>query len=287
MGDAQDDRNDRIGAFYILGGAVCFALGGGIIKYLIAVEGMSWGSAAFLRHVFALPFFLTLALRGGWGPLATRRPVAHFVRGAFGFASFVLFVVALAQMKMGDAFALAYTTPFWSLAIAAVVFGERFGAGRVAATALGFAGVLLVVKPAGDFNVYALVALASAALTSAAMMMVKRLSATEPPDRIAFWFILAGLPLGAPLAALDWTPPGVAAAALLAALGGLTWVGQRFLSRGYAIGRFSKMAPLVFVQVALATLFGLVVFGEVPDEMALAGMTLIAAGTFLVVRPSR
>jgi len=286
MGDSGTDRNDRIGALYILGGAVCFALGGGLIKYLIAVEGMSWGSVAFLRHVFALPFFLALALQGGWAPLATRRPVAHLARGAFGFASFVLFVVALAQMKMGDAFALAYTTPFWSLAIAAVVFRERFGAGRIAATALGFAGVLLVVKPAGDFNIYALVALASAALTSAAMMMVKRLSATEPPDRIAFWFILAGLPFGAPLAALDWTPPDLAGAAFLAALGGLTWIGQRCLSRGYAIGRFSKMAPLVFVQVAIATLFGLVVFGEVPDAAALAGMVLIAAGTFLVVRPS-
>lgn len=286
MGDAQDHRNDRIGAFYILGGAVCFAFGGGVIKYLIAVEGMSWGTAAFLRHVFTLPFFLALAFRGGWAPLATRRPVAHLARGALGFASFTLFVVALAQMKMGDAFALAYTTPFWSLALAAAMFGERFGAARIAATCVGFAGVLLVVKPTGDFNAFALVALASAALTSSAMAMVKRLSTTEPPDRIAFWFILAGVPLGAPLAVLDWTPPGLASVGLLAVLGASTWIGQRCLSRGYAIGRFSKMAPLVYVQVALATLFGFVLFGEVPDATALAGMALIAAGAVLIVRPS-
>jgi drug/metabolite transporter (DMT)-like permease len=216
--------------------------------------------------------------------VATKRPLGHFLRGATGFASFMLFVVALTHMPIGDTFALAYTTPFWSLFIAVLVFGERLGLRRVLATAIGFAGVLMVVKPAGDFNAFAFVALASACLTSAAMMMVKQLSATEPPDRIAFWFILVGLPLGAPLAAFAWTPPDSEALLPLVLLGVLTWLGQRCLSRGYSLGQFSKMAPLVFVQVAIATGIGIAVFGEVPDPLVAVGMVLIAAGAIAVVR---
>jgi drug/metabolite transporter (DMT)-like permease len=282
MGDTA--RNDAKGAIYIVSGAICFAVCGGLIKHLTAE--MSWGTVGFLRHVFALPFFLPMIWRKGWGSVATRRPLGHLLRGAAGFSSYILFVIALTQMRMGDTFALAYTTPFWSLAIAVIVFGERLGIRRVLATAVGFAGVLMVVKPAGDYNVFAVVALASACLTSIAMMMVKQLSATEPPDRIAFWFILAGLPFGAPLAAFAWTPPDVAALGPLVLLGALTWLGQRCLSRGYSLGQFSKMAPLVFVQVAIATGIGILYFGEVPDPLAAVGMVLIAAGAIAVVRRS-
>ncbi len=280
---ADTGRNDLKGALYILCGTIFFAAGGALIKYL--TREMAWGSVVFLRHIFALPYFLPMVWLHGWSQIATRRPLAHLARGTSGFASFTLFVISLTQLRMGDAFALSYTTPFWSLFVAAIVFRERVGPVRILATVIGFIGVLLLVKPTGDFNAYALVALASAALTSVAMMMVKQLSATEPPDRIAFWFLLVGIPLGAPLAVLDWTPPAdTATLGLCVLLGGLTWLGQRCLSRGYALGQFSKMAPLAFVQVGLATAIGVVGFGEVPDIHAAIGIVLIGVGAIVIVR---
>jgi drug/metabolite transporter (DMT)-like permease len=277
-------RNDAKGAFFVISGALCFAVCGGLIKYLTA--DMSWGMVGFLRHVFAVPFFLPMVLRRGTITIATTRPLGHLLRGAAGFTSFMLFVVALTHLPIGDAFSLSYTTPFWSMIVAAIVFGERVGPVRIAATMLGFLGVLLIVKPGGEINPYSFVALFSAALTCLAMMMVKQLSATEPPDRIAFWFIFVGLPLGAPLAAFGWTPPEMQHLPWLVLLGGLTWLGQRCLSRGYALGQFSKMSPLVFVQVAVATTLGVFVFGEIPDARAVVGMVLIALGAIIVVRPS-
>ncbi len=275
-------RSDAKGALYVVSGALCFAACGGLIKYLS--RELDWGMVGFLRHVFALPFFLPMVWRRGWATVATTRPLAHFLRGAAGFTSFMLFVVALTHLPIGDAFALSYTTPFWSMIVAAIVFGERVGPIRVAATLLGFVGVLMIVKPGGELNPFSFVALFSAVLTCLAMMMVKQLSATEPPDRIAFWFIFAGLPLGAPLAAVGWTPPELHHLPWLVVLGALTWLGQRCLSRGYALGQFSKMSPLVFVQVGVATLMGIFVFGEVPDVLAVIGMILIAAGAIVVVR---
>jgi drug/metabolite transporter (DMT)-like permease len=279
-------RTDDVkGALYVLCGGICFAFCGVLIKTLSQQFG--WGEIAFLRHLFAVFFFLPMLVKYGWASVASDRPWSHLARGAFGFTSYTLFVLALTRMRMGDAFSLAYTTPFWSLGLAAMLLGERIGPGKILATAAGFAGVALVVNPAGDFNEYALVALVSAALTSCAMLMVKRLSQTEPPDRIAFWFIAVGIPLGLPVAALDWRLPDLADVPWFALLGAFTWAGQRCLSRGYSIGQFSKMAPIVFVQVALANLFGAIWFGETPDAYAVLGMLLIAAGAIYIVRNPR
>ncbi|MCA3265292.1 MAG: DMT family transporter [Azospirillum sp.] len=283
-------RNDLRGAAFIVAGGASFATGGAILKHLSA--DFDWGQLALLRHVFAVVFFLPLIVRGGWRSFATTRPGAHALRGAFGSYSYALFVLALVNMPMGDAFALSYTTPFWSLGLAVLVFGERFGAARIAATALGFVGVAFVVRPGegglAGASIFAVVALVSALMTGLAMMMVKRLSATEPPDRIAFWFLMTGIPCLAPIAALDWRPVAWGHVPWFAALGALTFVGQRCLSRGYAIGTFSKMAPLVYVQVAIATAWGFAAFGEVPAWSTLAGMAMIGAGTVWVVRdPAR
>lgn len=283
-------KNDRHGALYVVTGCACFATGGAILKFLSA--DLSWAQLAVLRHVFAVAFFLPMIVRLGPGYFFTARPLAHGLRGAFGSYSYALFVLALVSMPMGDAFALAYTTPFWSLGLAALVFGERFGWGRVAATLLGFVGVVLIVRPGtgeGSYApIFAFVALFSGLLTSLAMMMVKRLSSSEPPDRIAFWFLAAGIPCVGPIAAFDWRPLEWAHLPWLVVLGGLTFYGQRCLSRGYALGSFSKMAPLIYVQVALATVLGFAAFGEVPLWTTLAGMAAIALGAMWVVRdPTR
>jgi drug/metabolite transporter (DMT)-like permease len=283
-------KSDRQGAVFVVAGCVCFAAGGAILKFLSA--DLSWAQLAVLRHVFAVVFFLPMIVRLGPGYFFTARPLAHGLRGAFGSYSYALFVLALVNMPMGDAFALAYTTPFWSLGLAVLVFGERFGGARIAATALGFAGVLLIVRPGtsegGYVPIFAFVALFSGLLTSLAMMMVKRLSSSEPPDRIAFWFLAAGIPCVGPIAAFDWRPLEWAHLPWFVVLGALTFYGQRCLSRGYTLGAFSKMAPLIYVQVALATVLGFAAFGEVPLWTTLAGMAAIVMGAIWVVRdPSR
>jgi drug/metabolite transporter (DMT)-like permease len=278
-------KNDSRGAAYIVAGAACFATGGAILKHL--ADDLSWAQLAVLRHAFAIPFFLPMLVARGPRFFGTTRPFAHAIRGTFGCYSYALFVLALVNMPMGDAFALSYTTPFFSLGVAAIAFGERFGPARIAATLVGFAGVVLVVRPGAAHGIdeaFASVALVSAFMTSLAMMMVKRLSASEPPDRIAFWFLVAGIPCLAPIAATDWRPLAWGHVPWLVVLGGLTFFGQRSLSRGYALGTFSKMAPLIFVQVALATLWGFVAFGETPTWIGLAGMALIGIGTVWVVR---
>jgi drug/metabolite transporter (DMT)-like permease len=278
-------KNDGLGAIYILTGAVSSAFGALALKHL--ATDLGWGQIVVLRHAVALPFFLPLFWRLGPRYFVTKRPLSHLMRGVFGAFGFILFVLALINIPVGDAVTLSYTTPFWSLGLAVIAFGERFGPARVLATAVGFAGVILIARPGsaeiGDLW-FVGVALFSAFLTSLAMMMVKRLSASEPPDRIAFLFLCTGVLCGTPFAIFDWQPIALAHVPWIVATGACAAVSQWGLSRGYAIGTFSKMAPLAFAQVAVATLGGVLMFDEVPRWTTLAGMVLIGIGTVWVVR---
>jgi drug/metabolite transporter (DMT)-like permease len=237
------------------------------------------------RFLFALAFFAPSMLRGGGGLLATRRPGAHALRAACGYAGFVAFVYAAQRMPLADVMALGFTQPLWAAAIGMLAFGERFSAARALALLAGFAGAMLVLRPgfAHAPLLPALAALANALLTCIAMMTVKRLSATEPAGRIAALFLLVGTLLSVPGAWAAWTTPAPAALPWLVVLGALAWIGQVALSRGYALGRFSTMAAMDFARLPAALAIGWVAFAEAPDGLAVAGMALIGVASTAIV----
>lgn len=274
---------DIRGAMFMLLNAACLVAGVAIIRVL--GRDLPEPVIVLFRFLFALAFFAPSMLRGGGGLLATRRPGAHALRAACGYAGFVAFVYAAQRMPLADVMALGFTQPLWAAAIGMLAFGERFSMARALALLAGFAGAMLVLRPgfAHAPLLPALAALANALLTCIAMMTVKRLSATEPAGRIAALFLLVGTLLSVPGAWAAWTTPAPAALPWLVVLGALAWIGQVALSRGYALGRFSTMAAMDFARLPAALAIGWVAFAEVPDGPAVAGMALIGLASTAIV----
>jgi len=280
VGRLSDDV--RGGLLIILGG-LSFTCVGAIIKQLGGE--LSVPAIALWRHVFALLCFAPLlVVRHGVGALRTHRYFGHFYRSLFGFISFYGGIYALARLSLADATALSFTAPLWSLLLAVTFLGDRVRASRWLATATGFGGVLLIARPAGSFIEPAmLVALGGALFSSLAMMKVKQLSATEPPDRITFYFLANGLLIGLLPALATWTTPDARQFVLLAVMGAISCIGQMFLTRGYALGQFSKMAPMDFCRLPLAIALGFGLFGEVPEVAGLAGMAIIVGASLFIL----
>ena len=274
---------DIRGAMFMLLNAACLVAGVAIIRVL--GRDLPEPVIVLFRFLFALAFFAPSMLRGGGGLLATRRPGAHALRAACGYAGFVAFVYAAQRMPLADVMALGFTQPLWAAAIGMLAFGERFSAARAVALLAGFAGAMLVLRPgfAHAPLLPALAALANALLTCIAMMTVKRLSATEPAGRIAALFLLVGTLLSVPGAWAAWTTPAPDALPWLVVLGALAWIGQVALSRGYALGRFSTMAAMDFARLPAALAIGWIAFAEVPDGPAVAGMALIGLASTAIV----
>lgn len=274
---------DIRGAMFMLLNAACLVAGVAIIRVL--GRELPEPVIVLFRFLFALAFFAPSMMRGGGGLLATRRPAAHALRAACGYAGFVAFVYAAQRMPLADVMALGFTQPLWAAAIGMLAFGERFSLARAIALLAGFAGAMLVLRPgfAHAPLLPALAALANALLTCIAMMTVKRLSATEPAGRIAALFLLVGTLLSVPGAWAAWTTPAPAAMPWLVVLGALAWIGQVALSRGYALGRFSTMAAMDFARLPAALAIGWAAFAEAPDGPAVAGMALIGLASTAIV----
>ncbi len=279
--------NDLRGGVFLIAAVICFTIAFSIIKQLTAE--LSEPVIGLFRSLFAMVFFVPLLVRQGIGFLKTSRLVGHIWRSIFGYASFLLFVYAVARLPLGDAVALSFTSPFWSILIGAAVFGDRITPRLGLAVILGFGGVLLIAQPSAALGLGAgaIIAIVSALGTSLAMMMVKQLSGSEPPDRVAFYFMFVSAFIGAVPAAIDWTTPALHHLPWLAAIGGLFFVGQICLSRAYMYGTFSRMAPLDFVRLPSALLLGHLVFGEVPATIALAGMALIVVASLDILLGGR
>ena len=237
------------------------------------------------RTFFALCMLLPWLIRNGQAGIRTRRYRLHFVRAFFGITAFVCVVTALEHLILADVMVLAFTSPFWSILIGAIVLHETIRGRRIAATVVGFCGVLMIVKPQGGIEPAMLLALLSAVLTSAAMISMKRLSATEPPTSIVFYFMFFGTLLMLPPAAATWETPTLIQTAWLLLAGVLGAVGQDFLARAYDAGEVGIVAPFDFMRLPVAALLGYLVFAELPDGWSIAGTVVIVCSAIYLMAP--
>lgn len=239
---------------------------------------------AIMRTFFALLLLAPWMMRVGVSGMATRRPGAQFLRAFFGIASFACVVYALSQLLMADAVVLAFTSPLWSIVISMIVLGEVAGPRRVLATVVGFGGVLMIVKPQLGLQPAMLIALGSAVFTSLAMITMKRLTATEPPTRIVFYFFLFGTLLLLIPAAVTWETPTLVQFGWLFAAGVLGAIGQDWLARAYDAAEVTVVAPFDFGRLPVAAVLGFVVFDEVPDIWTVSGTLVIIAASLYIAR---
>ena len=242
---------------------------------------------ALARTFFALCMLTPWLVRNGRAGIRTTRPGLHFVRAFFGITAFVCVVFALEHLILADVMVLAFTSPFWSILIGAIVLHEVIRGRRVAATLVGFCGVLMIVKPQGGIEPAMLLALLSAVLSSCAMISMKSLSSTEPPTRIVFYFMFFGTLIMLPGAVLTWETPTLTQTGWLLLAGVLGAVGQDFLARAYDAGEVGIVAPFDFMRLPVAALLGYLIFNELPDPWSIAGTIVIIASALYLMRRGR
>lgn len=271
----------------MLAGACLLATHFAVIKYLTA--DLPEPVIALWRGVFATLLFMPRVIRDGWPIIATSRAAGHAWRSFLGFSSFLMFIYALRLLPLGDAVAITFTAPFWSVLLGMFAFGDKMTLRLALAVVIGFSGVVLIAQPSGSggFGLGALLALASAIIGSFAMMTLKQLTRTEPADRIAFYFMVGGAVFALPITFFDWVWPSPTDWLWLFACAVLFYYGQIFMARAYAQGTFSRVAPFDLMRLPVSILVGFLWFGEAPAALALGGMAMIAAASIDLLLQSR
>ena len=275
-----------LGAALMLGAGLAFA-GVNVVTPIVAYQlGVPSTSVVFWQYLIATLFSIPLIARLGLGALKSRHPVVHVLRALLSVAGVQAWGLGFASgVPLWQMIALSMTAPFFIIAGATLLLGERITPTRLIATLVGFAGALIVAQIwSTTFTWAALLPVAAAALWAGATLMTKYLARDESPESVTLYLVL----LITPLNALFLLPAGLVVPAgnalwLTILLGLLTAGSQYLLTRAYAIADATYLQPFDDLKLPLNLLLGWVVLSQVPDLWFWPGAAMIAGASIFIM----
>jgi drug/metabolite transporter (DMT)-like permease len=264
------------------------------------ISNMPLSQFILLRSCVTAPLvILLLKLRYPEVSLRPVCPVWAILRSGLLLTSLLLYYASLPQLDFSMAAAVYYTIPLFVTLFASIGIRETVGIQGWTGVAIGFIGVLLMLKPqAGDLNIFALLPLLSAMLYALGMVITRTRSRREHPLVLALTFNLIAIGLGGAATwyvtslgnaaqslfvghwvAMGWTEWG-----LVAALSVMMLIGSVGTAIAYQLGPSSVISTWDFSYLAFAVLWGVLFFSERLDRASMLGMALIAVAGILVIR---
>lgn len=269
------------GALWLLGSSAFFAAMNGVIKYL--GPAIPTPEAVLFRTFFGFVALSPFILADPWRSLYIRRPGLHLLRAGLGLAAMSANFWTVAVMPLATATTLFFTKPLFMPFLAALFLGETFRKNRLLAALAGFSGVLIMLGPPGGVDLLPVsVGLGGALCVALVMVVVKKLATSEEAMAVLVWFTMLSTLGILPVAIWVWVPPSGWQWVLLILLGGLGSMGQYMMIRAYQLGETSAITPVDYTQLIFASLFGFVVFGELPGWRSWAGIAVIMAATLYI-----
>lgn len=241
-----------------------------------------------VQNLICLLLCLPITLRPGLGNLKTGRLGLHFFRGAAGVLGFYLFYGALAHIPMVDAMLLRQSAPLTVPLVAFVWSRERIAASAWGPLLIGFAGILMILRPGPEgLNWWHAGGFLSALCLSVSMVATHKLASTEPASRILLYYFLLSLAYVAPFSLSDYSGLRWQDWAAMLYVGGAMYFTLRLYTRAYAIAPAHLIAPINYLAVVLGALWGWLIWGQVPDAWSVSGSALVIVGGLLTLYLAR
>ena len=285
-------------------GTLVITLQDPIIKSLMG--GYPVMEAVAIRSVVALPIFLALLRRmGGWRTAfdgGTRQAV---IRALLFMIAYTTYFLAFPAMPLADVVALYFTAPLFVVLLSRPYLGERQSLSRWLAVLVGFVGALVVARPgSGGIGWAAFLPIAAAALYAFGQLMARRYGENTSATVLSFhqnWVYLVGALvfsfIAYPFAAAPgatgslafltraWVMPDTKDLILLALCGPIAVGGTILLTKAYREAPPGAVTPIEYMALIWDTLWGFLLFSEIPDAATIVGAALIiASGIFAVTR---
>lgn len=271
------------GVLWVTLGTLAFAVNDIVIKSL----GKTFHpfELALFRYSVGFLLLTPVFIRMGRRGLRTRVLHWHAVRLVLACAAQVGVYISVINLLLADATAIAFSRPLFTTLIAVLFLHELVHWRRWMATAVGFVGVLFMVRP-GDSGLdpIALIAVGAALVFALANILIRVLGRTEPPNRILFYYHAGGILVFLGPAIWAWRTPVGGEWLLLACIGALTTIGMIGFVRGFHVGEASVVGPMEYTRLIYAGLFGFFIFAEVPGIWTVSGAAIIAASTLYIAR---
>lgn len=263
------------GIFLILAAYVVITGADAAVKWALPEVGVAVSMIArgVVGSVAVLLFTRGRCVTAGNRLLLAARGVLHCTVSATWYWAW------MSGMALVDSYAIAAAAPLAMTLLAIPILGEKVGWRRWTSTLVGFAGVLVMLQPEGDLwrfeTPFLLVAVLAMAVTR---IWTRVLSATDGPAAIAFWLMVAHIPMG--LALLPAFPPpaampGTGVVAALVFFGIANAVAHMLFARAFALAPVSALAPYEYSPLLLGGVLGFLIWAEVPAWTTIAGAGIV------------
>jgi len=275
----------------------------GVIYMNVAMLAFTVNDSFMKAVTQSLPLFQAISLRGLlttfaligvamatggirlWPEPRDRRIIA--IRSLAEIGGTVLFLAALVHMPLANLSAIMQSLPLAVTLAAALVYGDKVGWRRMLAIAVGFGGVMIIIRPgAADFDLWSVMGLGSVACVVVRDLATRQLSRSVPSTTVAVWAALSVTSMGLMVSLpAGWQPVTLAQAGLLAAASGALIVGYLFVVMVMRVGDISLIAPFRYTALIWAIILGWLMFSTLPDLWTLVGSAIVVAtGLFTLLR---
>jgi drug/metabolite transporter (DMT)-like permease len=242
----------------------------------------------FFRSLVGLVVVAILLQRSGWTQVETRMFGMHLVRNLAHFGGQYGWFYGLGFIPLTEVFAIEFTVPIWTAILATIFLGERMNHLRALAVAIGFVGVLVILRPGvAIVSPGALAVLGGALGYAASHVFTKRLSSTETPLAILFYMTMIQLPLGLVPALPGWVWPSAAAWPWVVVVATTALSAHYCLARAFGLADASVVVPMDFLRLPLIAIVGFVFYDEALQVWVLVGAVIVFAAAWLNLKSAR
>ena len=280
---ASHSANYR-GILAMIGACACFSANDALTKF--AAQSLPVSEVVAIRAVFALLFAYIIVVARGEARRIHRIGDPYLMLRAFieGFTG-ILVIYALSLMPLADLTAILLAQPFMMTIVGVWLLGERPGWRGWIAVTVGFIGMLLVMKPGTSaFDSASLIALVAAMFVLTRDLLTRKIPHHIPVAVVTFATALFALPIGLlGLLVEAWTMPALVPFLMTAASGGFLALGLMLMVTAFRGTDVSAVSPFRYALVVFAIIYGIILFGAIPDAVSFVGMGIIvAAGVYML-----
>lgn len=276
------------GILLMMTAMVFFTLLDATAKHL--VQSLPPVVAVFGRYFVALGLSLAVILgKGGPELMVTNYPKLQVLRGLLLMASTALNFTAIVYLQLAQTAAIFFSIPLWVCALSVPILGEKVGMRRWIAVAIGFFGVLVIMRPGtGSFH-WAMLLSVTASLCGAIYNIVTRkVGGRDRAETSLFYVGFVGAAAAALPLPLVWKTPQGLEWLLLGWMGIAGTIGHFMLIQAHRLAPASALAPYMYTQIVWMIAVGYFIFGDVPDLWTLVGAAIVvASGLFVFAGEAR
>lgn len=209
--------------------------------------------------------------------MVTRKLSAQLGRSLLLLGTSVLFFFGLSRVGLANMSAIMFVAPILVTALSMPFLGEKVGPRRWAGIIIGFVGALIIIRPGfGALQMAALLPLGAACLYALYQIATRFLGRTDDSMTTLFYTASSGTLILTVMAPFFWTTPDLKGWAMMSFMGVTSNVGHFSMIKAYESAPAPTVAPFFYVNILWATLFGFILFSELPDIWTIVGASIIA-----------